>query len=79
MNALGVWEGNAIKFGCDDHCTTINANWIIKNAIKFKKKKASYAWRSIRSEVKRTEKELQCMTINDNEENKIKTEFWLQK
>ena len=22
--ALGVWEGNAIKFGCDDHCTTIN-------------------------------------------------------
>ena len=22
--ALGVWDGNAIKFGCDDHCTTIN-------------------------------------------------------
>ena len=20
----GVWDGNAIKFGCDDHCTTIN-------------------------------------------------------
>ena len=22
--ALRVWVGNAIKFGCDDHCTTIN-------------------------------------------------------
>ena len=21
---LGVWNGNAIKLGCDDHCTTIN-------------------------------------------------------
>ena len=20
----GVWDGNAIKSGCDDHCTTIN-------------------------------------------------------
>ena len=20
----GVWDGNAIKFSCDDHCTTIN-------------------------------------------------------
>ena len=23
-DVLGVWDGNAIKFGCDDHCTTIN-------------------------------------------------------
>ena len=23
-DALGVWDGNAIKSGCDDHCTTIN-------------------------------------------------------
>ena len=23
-NALGLWDGNAIKLGCDDHCTTIN-------------------------------------------------------
>ena len=23
-DALGVWDGNAVKFGCDDHCTTIN-------------------------------------------------------
>ena len=23
-DALGVWDGNAIKFGFDDHCTTIN-------------------------------------------------------
>ena len=22
--ALGVWDGNAIKFGCDDSCTTVN-------------------------------------------------------
>ena len=22
--ALVVWDGNAIKLGCDDHCTTIN-------------------------------------------------------
>ena len=22
--ALGVWVGNAIKCGCNDHCTTIN-------------------------------------------------------
>ena len=21
---LGVWDGNAIKLGCDDRCTTIN-------------------------------------------------------
>ena len=23
-DALGVWEGNAIKLGCGDRCTTIN-------------------------------------------------------
>jgi len=23
-DTLGVWDGNAIKLGCDDHCTTIN-------------------------------------------------------
>ena len=23
--ALGVWDGNAIKSVCDDHCITINA------------------------------------------------------
>ena len=23
-DALRVWDGNAIKFGCDDCCTTIN-------------------------------------------------------
>ena len=23
-DALNVWDGNAIKFGCDDRCTTIN-------------------------------------------------------
>ena len=23
-DALGVWDGNAIKLGCDDRCTTIN-------------------------------------------------------
>ena len=23
-DALGVWDGDAIKLGCDDHCTTIH-------------------------------------------------------
>ena len=23
-DALSVWDGNAIKFGCYDYCTTIN-------------------------------------------------------
>ena len=23
-DALGVWDGNGIKFGCDDHCIAIN-------------------------------------------------------
>ena len=23
-DALGLWDGNAIKLDCDDHCTTIN-------------------------------------------------------
>ena len=23
-NGLGFWDGNAIKLGCDDYCTTIN-------------------------------------------------------
>ena len=23
-DALRVWDGNAVKFGCDDRCTTIN-------------------------------------------------------
>ena len=26
--SLRVWDGNAIKFGCDDFCTTINVNKI---------------------------------------------------
>ena len=30
-DALGVWDGNAIKLGCDDHCTTIN---VIKLSLK---------------------------------------------
>ena len=24
MDGLGVWDGNAIKLGWDEHCTTIN-------------------------------------------------------
>jgi len=23
-DVLGVWDRNALKLGCDDHCTTIN-------------------------------------------------------
>ena len=26
-DALGVWDGNAIKLGCDDHCTI---HWVKK-------------------------------------------------
>ena len=29
---LGVWDGNAIRLGCDDHCTTINVIKFIKKA-----------------------------------------------
>ena len=36
-DGLRVWNGNAIKLGCDDPCTTING---IK-FIELKKKKAS--------------------------------------
>ena len=28
---LGVWDGNAIKSGCDDHCTTINVIHSLSN------------------------------------------------
>ena len=31
---LGVWDGNAIKFGCDDCCTTINVIKFIKLFLK---------------------------------------------
>ena len=30
-DALRVWDGNAIKFGCDDCCTTINVIKFIGN------------------------------------------------
>jgi len=38
-NGLGVWKGNAIKLGCDDHCTTINVIKFIdlKNGTRKKK------------------------------------------
>ena len=41
-DVLGVWDGNAIKFGCDDHCTTINV-------IKLKKKfvYSTHFWASV--------------------------------
>ena len=29
-DGLGVWDGNAIKLGCDDHCTTIKVIKFIK-------------------------------------------------
>ena len=32
-DGLGIWDGNAIKLGCDDHCTTINVTefiWSVK-------------------------------------------------
>ena len=37
-DGLGVWDENAVKFGCDDHCTTIHVIKIIelkkKNGLK---------------------------------------------
>ena len=36
---MGVWDGNAMKLGCDDLCTTIN---VIK-FIELKKKKEEEA------------------------------------
>ena len=30
-DALGVWDGNAVKFGCDDCCTPINVMKVIKD------------------------------------------------
>ena len=30
-DALRVWDGNAIKLGCDDHCTTINVINSLRN------------------------------------------------
>ena len=36
-DGLGVWDGNAVKFGCDDCCTSIN---VIKFIKKKKKKKS---------------------------------------
>ena len=38
-DGLGVWSGNAIKLGCDDHCTTINTIKFIELKKKRKKKK----------------------------------------
>ena len=36
-DGLGVWDGNAVKLECDDHCTKIN---IVKfSKLKAKKKK----------------------------------------
>ena len=29
-DSLGVWDGNAIKLGCDDCCTPINVIKVIK-------------------------------------------------
>ena len=36
-DGLVVWDGNAIKLGCDDRCTTIN----VTKFIELKKKKRS--------------------------------------
>ena len=35
QNALGVWHGNAINLGCDDHYTTINIIKFIDKKLKF--------------------------------------------
>ena len=40
-DGMGVWDGNALKMGCDDHCATINVVKFIelKNKIKLQEKK----------------------------------------
>ena len=35
-DALGIWDGNAIKWDCDDHCTTINVIKFIEKAVRIK-------------------------------------------
>ena len=35
VSELGIWDGNAIKLGCDDHCTTISVKKFIE--LKYKK------------------------------------------
>jgi len=39
-DTLRVWDGNAIKFGCHDYCTTIHVIKFIE-----KKKKKESAWK----------------------------------
>ena len=36
-DALGVWDGNLIKFDCDDHCTTIDVINSLSNITKKEK------------------------------------------
>ena len=38
-DGLEVWDGNAIKLGCDDHCTTINLIKFIELKAKKKEKR----------------------------------------
>ena len=38
-DGLGVWDGNAVKLGCDDCCTTINIIKFILLKNCFSKKK----------------------------------------
>ena len=38
-DGLGVWDGNSIKLGCDDHCTTIN----VINSVSDLKKKETFS------------------------------------
>ena len=45
-DGLGVWDGNAVKLGCDDGCTTIN---IIKfTEFKINKKAAGQLFHSLK-------------------------------
>ena len=40
-DGLGVWDGNVLKSGCDDGCTTINIIKLKNNKLKFK---SSVSW-----------------------------------
>ena len=38
-DVLGLWDGNAIKLDCDDHCTTVNVINLLSNKTKQNKQK----------------------------------------
>ena len=59
VGGMGVWGGNAVKLGCDDHCTTIN---VIKFIELTKKEKSQW----ILQQYKNHERRLWTIITIDN-------------